>query len=85
MLKLLASTGVGFNIFSDFFGAIVNADDIVISAPIATTMHPVARPRGVWGFESPPLASRTTPGIRKKPQRNFFGRGRVPSILLQPT
>jgi hypothetical protein len=39
MLKLLASTGVGFNVFSDFFGAIVNADDIVISAPIATTMR----------------------------------------------
>jgi hypothetical protein len=29
---------------------------------------------GGGGFE-PPLASRTTPGIRTKPQRNFFGRG----------
>jgi hypothetical protein len=28
MLKLLASTGVGFNVSSDFFGAIVNADDM---------------------------------------------------------
>jgi hypothetical protein len=39
MLKLLASTGVGFNVSSDFFGAIVNADDIVISAKIASTMR----------------------------------------------
>jgi hypothetical protein len=47
----------------------------------------VARPRGGGGVEPPPLlASRTTPGIRTKPQRNFFGKGvGVPSILLQPT
>jgi hypothetical protein len=30
---------------------------------------------GVWGFE-PPLASRTTHGIRTKPQRIFLGGGR---------
>jgi hypothetical protein len=34
----------------------------------------VARPRGVGGL-NPPLATRITPGIRTKPQRNFFGKG----------
>jgi hypothetical protein len=34
----------------------------------------------------PPLASRITPGIRTKPQKNFFGKGQgYPIILLQPT
>jgi hypothetical protein len=44
---------------------------IIRDIPIFT----VARPRG-GGFEPPPpLASRITPGIRTKPQRNFFGKG----------
>jgi hypothetical protein len=30
---------------------------------------------GGWEDLNPPLASRTTPGIRTKPQRNFFRRG----------
>jgi hypothetical protein len=37
---------------------------------------------GLGGFEPPPLASRITPGIRTKPQRNFFGKGvGVPHFL----
>jgi hypothetical protein len=44
---------------------------------LSNALKPVARPRGggVWGGLNPPLASRITPGIRTKPQINFFGKG----------
>jgi hypothetical protein len=54
-------------------------------SPLPLRSHALVTGRGGGvggGLNPPPLASRITPGIRTKPQRNFFGKGvGVPQYL----